>query len=499
MVVGNNICTHFHYGLNLQDSMPIVRNGLWRIAMGALNFGLHDPVASMLLLGTICGLLTILLQLRLARLLFPFPPFLIYAACLLAFAPGFSQGALSGQSAAAGMLLVSSIFLVHIEGVHGRRRILPVSEAILVGVAVWIRLEFVAIWPLLVLHAFLDQLFPRVSTNRPKTSQGLLTAAAIEGSLIIALFLLPIMLWNTHTVGVPWPRMPGATLSMDSLMRVQDGRIALALHQAAAARAKITAAWFGHGSFAGGWVVGAFFWTGFLMLAVLGISRHEERPFLVLLVVLIGMPFLLSLLAPFLGTNGSQTVAHSFLPVSVLLAGYGLFRLPFLLESIYRRHREGLPEGLGFRTWWAVLGFILVVACSTRSFSLARGQFQILKQLSAQRTAVAKRLKPSDTRHPATVATDRPGWTAFALGVPVIDLTGEGTPRVLRCVSDNGVLEADCVTRMLKELRPQRIVLWGDEFKGLQRSIGGKVESVAPGPSEKRGILLISPSFPAAP
>jgi hypothetical protein len=212
MAVARTLVLDGTYGLQPGAPCPAVRDTLWRLALAIAGWLVGSVRVAALLLGTLCAVGTLLLTLRLARLLFPFPPFILYAAVLLTAAPGLLTNALSGTSLPLATLLVTAACLLQVEGMRDRRPVLSLGSTALVGLLTWIRLEFVWVW-----IVFWAQAVIRLTPEGP--GKGRRAAAAVKGAagvLLIGLMLLPLFAWNLHLLSVLWPQAAGAPMTLNA-------------------------------------------------------------------------------------------------------------------------------------------------------------------------------------------------------------------------------------------------------------------------------------------
>ena len=108
------------YGFSSEAAIPATHDTLWRLLVAWLAILVRDPVSASYLAGALCAVITLLVLVRLARLLFPFPPFILYASVLLIVSPGFLLDIVGGTSQPLATVLITAACLFHIEGI-GRR------------------------------------------------------------------------------------------------------------------------------------------------------------------------------------------------------------------------------------------------------------------------------------------------------------------------------------------------------------------------------------------
>lgn len=443
------------YALQPGEAIPAVRDVLWRVLLALVGWSAGSYLTAAYLLGALFSLITVMLCLRMTRLLFPFPPFILYTSTLLIIAPGLLVGAVDGTPTAFAATLATAATLLHIEGLSNRRSPLPMLSAVLVGVLMWIRVEFGLLWAVFYLHAQLAALYGR----RKDGTVGLVALRGITGSLILAMFVFPLVAWNLHVVRVPWPQAMGAPMTADALAALtpaagfQQYRVLAAEGVRGAYRA------FYATPFLMGVFERALVWFGAAFLGVLALWKKEEQAFGILPFLMIVLPALFGLVYPFAGWSPAPVVFAALSPLWIVAAAFGFFRIPFLVENLYRKWRQGLPEATGFNVWWTVMGSILIVVCLVRTGRMVHRQ---MARVAAER-GLRERVVAAVRRLPSAgqpVVTDVPGWLAFAEQLKVVDVSGESTPEVLACLDASGSLDREKVAALLEERKPGSAVIW---------------------------------------
>lgn len=466
------------YGLQpAAGAVPAVRDTLWRLILTGAGWLLGSLRVSALLLGGLCALGTMLLMLRLARLLFPFPPFILYAALLLTAAPGLLPNALSGTSLPLATLLALIAALLHIEGLQDRRAVLPAGAALSVGALAWIRLEFLLLWLLFWLHAVL--VVPPTPQGRGRRTWALVRG--LTGVWTLALLMLPLVAWNLYTIHVPWPQTPGAPLTLDVWTR--EAPVDILRRHSALALGVLPRM---YEALAGAPLLRnrlarLFVWFGALLIAGLSFSRGPtrnarrasadgpemgvaggtERAYSLILLQLLLLPIGLAALHPYLGAGSVAVVIGATAPLYVLAAAFGIFRVPFLAERLYRKWKAGLPAARGFAVWWSAAGGLLLLLALLDLGRVAHSRRTELAVWAAGRQFVSDALLSDPAlRGIRAVAADEAGWLAFAHAVPVMDLSGEFTPEMITALGPEGNWDSNALRELLRERQPDVLVLW---------------------------------------
>lgn len=484
MAVARTLVLDGTYGLQPGAPCPAVRDTLWRLALAAAGWLVGSVRVAALLLGTVCAVGTLLLVLRLARLLFPFPPFILYSSVLLIAAPGLLTHAISGTSRPLATLLVTAACLLHVEGMRDRRPVLSLGCAVLVGLLAWIRLEFVLVW-----FVFWVQAVLRITPEGP--GKGRRQAALVRGAtglLLMAILLLPLFVWNLHVLGVAWPQAAGAPMTLnawaDRPLGETAGRSVMLALRALPPLFGPASGVFLLQPFLGRLLV----WFGAGLIGVLTARRGEEYPYLLVPLLLVLLPVGLAILGPYLGADSAAVVLGSLAPLFLLTASFGLFRLPFALENLYRKWKAGLPEATGFDIWWTAAGGLLLLwALMGMGRFAARAAGERADAVQA-RQYVSDALVSGRTRA-ARILTDAPGWLAFTHAIPVLDLGGEFTPGLLPALRPDGRWRPDGLAEFLLEQPADLLILWRDGAEDVMSALGGR--PLDPSPRHRGTLPLI--------
>lgn len=411
--------------------IPLTRDALWQVLLAGLICIFRNDQGMLFLLGALCAVATSLVVLRLARLMFPFPSFVVFSACAVVVAPGFLLPVLGGSSLILGMLLVTSATLLHIEALQGRRTVLPLAAALLIGLSACLRIESALWWLVFTLHAALYTFWAK-----GRFSLGEVLLKSLSGFMMIAVCLFPLVAWNVNFFSVPWPQIPEATLTANVWSQWHPAAVVQAGLKASAGAVGPTFGTWSQlpylNSFVG-WLALLF---GALVLLSIGFLRDEEKPYSIIPFSLLALPGLALMVAPYTGMSSFAWVFGTALPMLVLLSVFGLFRIPFFIEELYRRWKEGLPSAFGFRIWWCASCSLFALWLLLSSFRVTQEYYNCLTNREDQRHAVAVEWVLLDDTD--VLATDQPGWAARMLRPGhVIDLRGWYSPEWLALQDDD--------------------------------------------------------------
>jgi hypothetical protein len=102
-------------------------------------------------------------------------------------------------------------------------------------------------------------------------------------------------------------------------------------------------------------------------------------------------------------------------PLFIITAAFGIFRIPFLVEALYRKWKEGLPAAPGFNVWWAVMGSLLILVSLVRTGRMLQGRMRQITPARSVMMAVVS-YDPPVAGFRATVVGDRRAWLAGVCG-----------------------------------------------------------------------------------
>ena len=217
--VARNLIEKHAYALYPEQPAPAVRDVLCRLTIALTAIVTGDEGAAAYILGAVFSLMTILLCLRLSHLLFPFPPFIMYSAVLLILAPSLLLNTVDQPSLAMSSALFIAACLFHVEGLSERHTPLPMRSALLVGLLMWIQLEFFMLWIVFFVHAIIMN-----RLNRARSiSTAFVVTRGLTGAFLLALCVFPLIAWNFSVIQVPWPQVIGAPFVMDTWLSAGPG------------------------------------------------------------------------------------------------------------------------------------------------------------------------------------------------------------------------------------------------------------------------------------
>ena len=440
------LLTHQVHGLDASLKIPAVRDVLWRgvICLGAALTGSYSVGAY--LAGIVCAGFLLYALMKLLYLLTGSFAAAVAAALLAIGSPGFVMNAMSGTSVPlAGALLVGAC-IRHAKGMLDGRRPLPLSAAVLTGLAATVHLPLAAVWGLLTLHALLAG---------GKDASGDRTAfviiRAVNGLLVIAMCLAPLVIWNQIVFDVPWPRLP-------------SGESAGAASLPEAFRRMLGT------PFLSTWAVLAAAAASLLVAAFLPLRDRSRRMGLLLPLLIAGLPIICAAFAPFTGWTIMDGLPSATEGLWVALLVYGIHRIFAAVEQRVQAggahlHPPFDAAGLTLAATMALLILILPAGVTALRQSFARNA-----AVQTARNGVLDIMR-SQALSTRMVASDAPGWIAYRTSLPVIDLTGETSPDLLAHLDERGNLPMPAVIEVVKAQRPDFLILWSDRYREILKSL----------------------------
>lgn len=421
------------HGVSEHALSPV--HALWQGALMLLYPLFGNLVALTYALNFILALGIMVVTLRIARLWFLFQPYLLASSLLLALFPALLFTAISGTPLALATLLVLLATRFHLEGIMVRRAILPLSAALCIGLSALIQIEFILIWVVFALHAFL------IACLRKKWI-GFTLLQGFIGLAICFIFIWPLIDFNVRNYSVGWP------IALDAGLLTGKG---LQLGRAYAATLSSDPAGFG-----------IIDWVLILPSAVLlmlsSVKRPEERPFLLLLALPILLPAFYAAATLFLGWSGHSYIFAVFRPLYLLLMVYGVFRLPFVIDAWLPHRLPVKPKSVMVAIWsFGLVLFAGIMLLHQRSY-----QQQFMASFAFQQDKRSDFLALLDDPgfENAFIATDQLGYLSYRTNEAVIDLSGSRSLDVLRTVGADGSVEPERFVRLLQTKRPDVLIIW---------------------------------------
>ena len=489
--VARNLIEKHAYALYPEQPAPAGRDVLCRLTIALTAIVTGDESAAAYILGAVFSLMTVLFCLRLSRLLFPFPPFILYSTVLLILAPSLLLNTVDQPSLAMSSALFIAACLFHVEGLSERHMPLPMRSALLVGLLMWIQLEFFMLWIVFFAHAIIMN-----RLNRARSiNTAMVVTRGLTGAFLLALCVFPLIAWNVSVIQVPWPQAIGAPFVMDTWLSAGPGEAVRTYFSLAGGAWSLSFSKLYATPFLSGLFERIVVWLGVLFITGLAIWRSEERPYTLLLFLLLLMPACYTLVYPCLGWQAAAPVFSALTPLCIIAASFGVFRISFLVDSLCRKWKQGLPAAFGFRAWWIVMGSILLLVCLIRNNSLLNRRNSCLVEQMDSRAAVSHVIKSGAIRG-KWIVTDRPGWLAYTHRARVVDLNGEFTPQVLACLDDKGGIDVSKLGAYLAGEKPDSMILWtpDNEFASSLVPCEPVVQDVARRRSEWPKICAINRS-----
>ena len=496
LAISESMVAQRTYGLDAAVPLPFIHDVGWELALAAAQFVGIRSVVALQLLGMFSSLLLLLVMLKLAHHIHPHPLFGYGMSIGLILSAGYLLPSVSGSSAPLLMLLLTAAVARHLNDFATRGVGLPGLSVALIGLAMWIRLESVAVLFLLWIHALsLSGIGP---APRPPLLNGVLRG--LNALLILALMMLPWVVWNLKQLSVPIPRMPGVWLTAD-IWALEGAAAALQ-----ATMALIPVGWseswsaFRQHALPGS-STAKFVWViGWLALLWQVVRTREDRPYVLLVIYPVLLPLLMAVLYPYLGGNGFAPVMQSGLPLMWLVIAYGWTRVPSLVEATLAP--LGIPHArlrLATWIWWGLIGAILLLGMIGSLQRLQRAERLLIRQMIDVRAEVVERLDSAALQRSAIV-TDQPGWLVWQRGEKVWDLQGRWSPELIRMVGAQGQYERQRVLRYLHQVGGGRQVwiLWSGANDEWQEQLPGARVVMERYPLEPHRPLMLNLNEPVA-
>lgn len=444
------------YGATANQPSPAIRDVLWRGALAGLYKITDKGMQAAFWFGLLASLGTLWLVLRLARQLFPYEPFLYVAAILLVWGPGLISSALSGLSLPLGTFLVMAAVSAHFDGLRDPAQMLPLTSALLLGLALWLRVEFALLWIILVVHALLHRVW---RSDSEKPAVGVILVRGLNGLLILALFLSPLLAWNMHVLKYPWPRMPGVPMAGDLWMTADLGAsLALMAHHMVDALGEAFGRLAALGPLAG--PIGILFYLlGLGLLIHQSLRSQEERPFVFLGIAPLLVPVFFALIYPHTGWSAYESIAMSVQPMLWLVVAYGVIRLPLHVYALREKWFPNISPRHFLILSWSVPGALLALWLLGSMVTHSKAQARQVEDIAYQRNLISAAIEHEGLLRDLFVS-DEPGWLKWEHQVAVIDLTGEWDPELLYCVDQSGHLDPDRTERLLEKASVDTVLLW---------------------------------------
>jgi len=496
LTISESIAQRGVYGLDTDQPLPLISDVGWEVALAAAQGIGVRPVVALQVLAMFSAFMVLLLILKLAHQLHPHPLYGYAAAIGLALSAGYLLPAVNGQASSLLMCLLTAAVVRHLHDLATRGVGVPALSVVLIGLAMWIRLESIVVLLLLWVHAL--SLSGVGADPRPPLLNGVLRG--VNALLVVSLMMLPWVVWNLKQLSVPIPRMLGVPRTAD--IWALEGAAAGWRASVALLPLGWSESWSAFRQFAlPESAVARLLWViGWLALVWQSVKIREDRPYFLLALVPVLLPLLLAVLYPYLGSEGFAVVMQSVLPLMWLIIAYGWTRLPTLVETVLVP--QGVPQAklrVGAWIWWILMGVIVLLSMTASLQRAQRGERLRITNMAEAREEVAAWLAASSARS-HLVITDQPGWLHGQPGVSVRDLNGRWTPELIRMVGDQGRYERDQVLRYLHPVAGSAHVwiLMSTEFDDWQAHLPGAHVVMDRYPLEPHRPLILKQNGSAA-
>ena len=452
LAVGQTLATHGTYGIMEDVNVPASRDVLWRLAVGGLNYITHNPVWVSVLLGLTFAFLTVLQMMRLSRLLYTARGFILSSTLFLLVSPTLFYDAVSGLPTTLNTFLVTGAILYYIEGHMGRKNVLPMRAALLIGFAMWNRLEFGLLWPVFVIHS----LCARGSEANISTSVSAKILRGFSGLAVLLLVLFPVICWNLWLLTVPWPRMPGMELGFETWQQGVGAVLPLYFTSVGSTILVAYQSLFQMPTL-GFWFSAILVLIGVIILVTQWKSHVQSRSYTLALFLVVLVPLFVALQYPISG-EGGEALVQALNPFMLVIMTYGCFRLPPKLVWLLHGKVNGLNTSRMVHYSVTSLAVVLFVVLGIRGASSQKRVHPLISQQQQMRSELETIINDKGVLE-SVVVTDQAGWLAYQGYNSLIDLNGEFSPGILLCVGEGGVLNRELLLPFLSSQRPSGMIV----------------------------------------
>ncbi|HEY8240913.1 MAG TPA: hypothetical protein VIH35_05670, partial [Kiritimatiellia bacterium] len=271
--------------------------------------------------------------------------------------------------------------------------------------------------------------------------------------------------WNMQVIRVPWPRVPGAPLTLDALSQPGAGSAAWSAISDAVGPAY--AAVFNAPMVAAPWAL-ILFVLGSIAIFAATVRRREARAFAVLPLMVVVIPALLACLQPFLGNASQSVVARALAPVEALVMAYGLSVAAGYAEKALER--GGVQAALAKRAVFVAPAALILVMIGLQTIAAVREDLAQRKTCEYARDKAKQALR-ADVLGYGAMVSDEPGWLVFDRKLKVVDLNGALSPYILAGLDERGRPGFQAMAEYVREERPAGMFLWTDRFDALREHV----------------------------
>lgn len=428
------------------ERLPAQSDALWRLvlvlaAKAGVPWIAAPPVAAFVL--SLAGLAAVI---ALVRAIDPRAAWSAWACVAWGVMLPVAQDAFGGWSASAAAACAALGIAAHARGLGSDRTPLPLSAAWWIGLAALFRIELLALWIALGLHTVILALLRRVPV-------GVFTALIrmVNGGVVAAILLCPVIWWNVKTLSVPWPAIPDAATTLNAVGGASIGG-AFASGFGGAAVAVLGG---------GGWDSGLLrlFILGGIAWLVADLARGRVGVSATTLLIGALVPPAFALLHPFLGAEALPYLQRAVQPLWMLSAGYFVVRAVDAVSNLIRNKAPQLPAAAVVFIAMALIGAMPVLAGMRDQVSALRRQRVARADAHEARAALAARLGPPEERA-GGIASDEPGWLMFQRYPDVVDLGGRFQPILLNWISGGSVRDEAGLREYLASRNVRAAVIW---------------------------------------
>ncbi len=439
------------YGLHPRSPQP-AQTGTLRTLLVSLAgaAGLGASVLSVHAVTLLFGVLSLLVLLQLAHQWGAGRWVVLGVAIAFSLSPGLLVSVREGAGAVFAWPFMLGALLLHV----ARRRRDPagvsLAAAVLIGFAAWQQVELCLWWSALVLHALLMTSLDEREDKAPALLRTVVDG--LSGVLVLGIVLFPLIARNLSLTGYPWLMSPQA----DPLPGGGVGALIGGLPQAFSMVAAIP--------LLGNPLLRLVFWVSVLGLLVAGLFVEKLKPHRELGLLFLIVPVLSVIPALFLGWEGLEPVFMTLQPLAILAVGAFLRDVAPMVDSLVKG-RHGLPLSAG-RFSFAVLFFLVVLAFFLRGGAAIRDYRESFAARGEAREAVMATIRDEGLQN-GPLASDEPGWPAWVLDAPVIDLSGVASPVTLHFLGADVAYSTDELERLDLEAQPAVWILWDAQWRTL--------------------------------
>lgn len=427
--------------------IPLQVDALWQ---ALLAVGIRSGAPASLLpigLSLAAGLLSLW---RIQRLACAIGRNAIYAGWVLSawvLIGPMSTDLISGQS-----FLLATAFAIlgwetYLRGLSADRVALPLATAIWMALAALMRIEFIALWLTLGMHALLLSILRRI-----ESTPGTVLVRWLNGLLVFAIALCPVIWWNVQALQVPWPPAPDAVLTLNAV-----SGLGTSVLSAVGSGFRIAAHALGNGSLIGNGFVRLFVAAGALCLLIdVARGRADIAATTVLAGLLVPLSF-----APFYPFLGAESLGHlqrAVAPLWCLAAGYVVARVAAAVGQIGRQATRREHSVAWTAAAALLLGAIPILA-GVRDQIVAHRLHRQAQQ-AAQTARLAFQSGAQDVQAADVLASDAPGWLLFSGFSNVVDLSGRLDPILLTWMGGNSVRDPARLRAYLAQRKVRHAVFW---------------------------------------